>query len=440
MAPPASPWSDLSLSLGEEDIDALYEPFDPLQADPVDLPMLPSTGQPGDPIDWGYLHSLLEEVYEDIADHYFRAELIGTEKLMDEGPLIVAPNHSGTAFPHDGVILDLMLWRHDGYRRDRKFRSVFSPKLAATWWMRLYTLDNWWRRCGGVDMTFGNYDQLLERGERVIYYPEGVPGIGKGFTKRYQLQHFHSSFIVLAAKHDAPVYPVSVVNAEWVNPTSFTFDAIDRLGDRLLGLPFFPLPIALLALIFPFIFYFAFPSRMVFEIGDPIDVRALLRSEGCDDLNNPKRAELMRAAERIRQTSQRNLDAAVHRHGDKPWDLKGLWRSLKQAKGRRSRILPTGWPFTVVRHDRDRQRPPAKSTLHAVLRDLDIGAFYLPFGWFILALSRELREPPYGYRGLSAEERMVREGTYRWSLASNPLPSRASLEDAARREEPNAKS
>jgi len=31
----------------------------------------------------------------------------------------------------------------------------------------------------------------------------------------------------------------------------------------------------------------------------------------------------------------------------------------------------------------------------------------------------------------------VREGTYRWSLASNPLPSRASLEEAARRHKPD---
>jgi len=429
MAPPSSPWSDLDLSLEDEDLEALYEPFDPLTAPPSDLPLLPPSGQPDDPIDWEYITSLVQEVYEDIADHYFRAELIGADKIADEGPLIVAPNHSGTAFPHDGVILDLLLWRRDGYRRDRKFRSVFSPKLAATWWMRLYTLDNWWRRCGGVDMTFNNYDHLLERGERVIYYPEGVPGIGKGFTKRYQLQHFHSSFIVLAAKHDAPIYPVSIVNAEWVNPTSFTFDAFDRLGDRLLGLPFFPIPIAFLALLFPFLFYFAFPSRMVFEIGDPIDARAVLRAEGCQDLSNPERSELLRTAERIRQESQDNLDAAVKRHGDKPWDLKSLWHSLKRQKGRRGRILPTGWPFTVVRHDRDRQRPPARNALHAVLRDLDISAFYLPFGWFLLGLARELREPPYGYRGLSAEERMIQEGNYRWSLASNPLPDRGTLDD-----------
>ncbi len=428
MARSSSPWTEIDLNLEAHDLEALFEPYDPLSSSGADLPHLPPAEAPQDPIEWDYIRDLIDEVYEDIADHYFRGKLIGGDKIADDGPLIVAPNHSGTAFPHDGVILDLLLWRRDNYKKSRKFRSVFSPKLAATWWMRLYTLDNWWRRCGGVDMTFVNYDHLLERGERVIYYPEGIPGIGKGFTKRYQLQRFHSSFIVLAAKHKAPVYPVSVVNAEWVNPTSFTFDPIDRLADRILGLPFFPMPIVFLALLFPFLFYFAFPSRMVFEVGDPIDVRHLLRKEGCQNLDNPERATLMRVAERIRQESQTNLDAAVQRHGDKPWDLKGLWQSLKNVRGRRARVLPTGWPFTVARHDRDRQRPPARNRLHAILRDIDITAFYLPAGWLLLKLARELREPPYGYRGLSSDERMLREGNYRWSLDSNPLPERISDE------------
>ena len=70
-------------------------------------------------------------------------------------------------------------------------------------------------------------------------------------------------------------------------------------------------------------------------------------------------------------------------------------------------------------------RPPAKNRLHAFVRDLDILAYYLPFGWFILALTRKLRRPPYGYRGLSADERREREGAYRWSLETRPLPKRA---------------
>lgn len=387
-------------------------------------------GRAYDPIDWDYIDSLRKNFAEDILDHYFRAKLIGADKLPDEGPLILTPNHSGNAFPHDAFVLDAMLWRHGSYRRDQKFRSVFTPQLAATWWMRPFGLDDWWRRCGGVDMSFVNYNRLLKRGHKVLHYPEGIAGIGKGFTRRYELQHFHSSFVVLSARHDAPVYPVSIVNAEWINPTSITFETTDRLFRRLLGLPFFPVPIALLALLFPFIFYLAFPCRMVFIIHDPVDIKRMLREEGCQNVDNPSRETAERVAERIRRHAQKRLDASVAAHGQQPYRLKELFEQLRSLYGRILKTTPLGWPFAFLRHDRDRQRPPAQNVFHRLLRDIDILGYYLPFGWVVLAALRELRRPPYGYRGLSDVERRRREGLYRWSLADNPLPERTSRRQA----------
>ncbi|MFQ5570992.1 MAG: 1-acyl-sn-glycerol-3-phosphate acyltransferase [Rhodothermales bacterium] len=416
----------INLDLREEDLDQLFEPFDPLrQASTGDtLPPLPPSDTPFDPIDWDYLEAALSHFISDIAHHYFRGRIIGADKLPEEGPLIVAPNHSGNAFPHDAMVLDALLWQAQGFRRDTKFRSVFSPKLAATWWMRPFALDNWWRRAGGVDMTFANYNALLRRGDKVIYYPEGVPGIGKGFLKRYQLQHFYSSFVVLAARHNAPIFPVSVVNAEWVNPTSVTFDPINKLFDKLLGLPFFPVPIVFLAFLFPFLFYLAFPCKMVFVIGDPIDVRALFEEEGNRHHQEPDRETVLRVAERIRQASQRLLDAAVAKYGHRPYDLEDLRHHLRQVRGRVFRTIPLGWPYAFIQHDRNRQRPPARHRLHAFLRDLDILVYFLPLGWFLLALLRRLRKPPCGYRGLTKTERIEREGAYRWSLATRPLPEK----------------
>ena len=410
----------------EEDATALeaeYDPYDPSGPDAPD-PHVPSPDgahRAFDPIDWPYLESLRHAFLDDIVSKYFRAELIGAEKLPKEGPIIVAANHSGNAFPHDAMILDALLWRHQGFTKEAKFRTVFTPKLAAAWWMRPYGLDNWWRRAGGVDMTFVNFDRLLEARKKVIYFPEGVPGIGKGFLRRYQLQKFHSSFAVLAAKHHAPVYPVSIVNAEWVNPTSITFPALDRLVSRLTGLPFFPIPIVFFALLFPFVFYLAFPSRMVFRIGDPIDVREMLKRMG-EDPEHPAREAFPLVAEEIRRRAQRDLDEAVARYGKKPYDWKGFIRAMRSIRGHILRATPLGWPYTYLRHERDRRRPPARNRIHAFLRDLDIAAFYLPLGWLPIALMRRLRKPPYGYRGLSKEERREREGSYLWTLDSRPLP------------------
>jgi 1-acyl-sn-glycerol-3-phosphate acyltransferase len=430
--PPAASPLRIDLQLSAADLEQLWERVDSEQHEiPAvhEVPELPpeSPAAPHDPIDWDYIQSLNRGFLGEIVDHYFRGVAHGLEKLPENGPVIIAPNHSGNAFPHDAVVLDGLLWRHFGLSRAGKCRSVYTPQLAAVWWMRPYGLDNWWRRGGGVDMTFGNYDALLRRGDKVVYYPEGVPGIGKGFLKRYQLQHFHSSFVVLAAKHDAPVYPVSVVNAEWVNPTSVTFEWLNALFRKTIGLPFFPIPTVFAAALFPFIFYLGFPCRMVFVVGDPVDVRALLREEGETDPAHPDRDAVLRVAERIRRISQERLNAAVAEHGEKPWDLKGLWASMRKLKGRIWSRTPFGWPYAYIQHDRDRQRPPARGRLHAFLRDWDILFYYLPLGWIGIALARVLRKPPCGYRGLSARQRSEREGTFRWTLDTRPLPPRSAL-------------
>jgi hypothetical protein len=89
-----------------------------------------------------------------------------------------------------------------------------------------------------------------------------------------------------------------------------------------------------------------------------------------------------------------------------------------------ARTLPTGWAPSFIRFDRDRQRPPARGRLHRLLRDWDLFAYFVPFGWPLIALLRRLRRPPCGYRGLSEAERAEQEGRFVWRLEARPLPTR----------------
>lgn len=376
-----------------------------------------------DPFDVEFCRALERQVLGPISRIYFRARIIGTERLPKQGPLILAANHSGNAFPHDGIILDAALWRRDGMRPDRKFRTVYEPELTQVWWMRPFGIDDFWRRGGGVDMTFDNFEKLIERGERILYFPEGVPGIGKGFNHRYQLQPFKTSFILLAGRHQVPVYPVYAINAEWVHPFGYCIPALDRLMQRVFHVPFLPLPIGLLACVFPWMWYLAFPCRMVFAVGKPIDVPGLLWLEGVTDCEHPDRGALRRVAERVRRLMQEELIALVAEHGRRPYHFQSLWRALKRSWGRWRVVLPWGWPVAYLRLERDRRRPPARNRLHALLRDWDLIAFYLPFGWPLLSLFRALRRPPCGHRGVSREERRLRQGNYLWRLAERPLPA-----------------
>ncbi len=371
-----------------------------------------------DPVDFGYLDSLYKSVSSLIIDNYYRAELHGFENIPEKGPVVIASNHSGNAFPHDSFVLDQLLWRSGNFPKDSKIRPLYSPKLAVNWWMRPFGLDNWWRLFGAIDQTYINFDRVLARGKRVIYYPEGIPGIGKGFNRKYRLQPFQPSFIKLSARYDVPVVPVYGINAEWINPASLTFRWMDRIFSRLLGIPFIPLPLALLALLFPFFFYFGFPCNMKFVAGSPIDVRKLLQSGGCARPEDPGREESEKAASEIQKNMQGELDRLVGKYGQKPYDVSTLIRSFKINRGKRWLMSPFGWPLLFTRHYRDYyDSANSRRTNSRWLRDWDIIGYYLPLGWIFLAIVRKLRKHPYGSRGLSKDQKIKKEGKYIWSVA-----------------------
>jgi len=375
-----------------------------------------------EPFQPAFSHDVCEHLLGPINDVWFRPKFFGMEKLPKEGPLILASNHSGNAFPYDAIVFDAEFWRQSHYERSAKLRAVFEKELSFVWWMRPFGLDDFWRRGGGVDMLFDNFDILLDRGERVLYFPEGVPGIGKGFHRRYQLQRFSTSFVLLGARHNAPVYPLYMINAEWINPFGFPFKPLDLLMQRFFTVPFLPLPIGILAIIFPWMWYLALPANLIFVIGDPIDMAALVREAGITDLDQPDREGLRSVAHRVRMRMQAELDELVKLHGQHAYRFDTLWQKLKGSWGQIHRILPTGWPVAFVRHERDARRAPPRSRLHAFFRDLDLIGYYLPFGWPILSLCRRFRKPPYGYRGVPKEHAREQRGEFIWRLSERPLP------------------
>ena len=391
---------------------------------------MPGTPVVDDPFDAEWARSLERSVLAPMTDRWFRATVVDGERIPASGPCILAANHSGNAFPYDAIVLDALLWRRDDMATAAKLRTVYEHGLSLRWWMRPFGIDDFWRRGGGVDMTFDNFDRLLARGDRVLYFPEGVPGIAKGFDKRYRLQRFSTSFVLLAARHRVPVVPIHVVNAEWVHPFGYTFKPIDWLFAHVFGVPFLPLPIGILAIVFPWMWYLAFPARLVFAVGAPLDVAGALAAEGVAPGEAPSREQLCGATRRVRHEMQAQLDACVAEHGNVRYGFPSLWRALRAARPRALRATPLGWPVAFLRHERDRHRPPARNRLHALLRDWDLIGFYLPFGWPLLSLTRAFRRPPYGSRGVARAHRCATEGSYLWRLAGRPLPPR---EEAMRR-------
>jgi len=125
-------------------------------------------------------------------------------------------------------------------------------------------------RAGTLVGTPQNCIHMLENGECVVAFPEGVTGMNKLFSQRYQLQRFHKGFMRLALETDTPIVPVAIVGSEEQQPG---FANLSGLG-RMLGMPALPItltfpwfgPLGLLPLPVKYRIYFGEPRH--FE-GDP---------------------------------------------------------------------------------------------------------------------------------------------------------------------------
>ena len=166
-------------------------------------------------------------------DRYFRVVSHGAGNLPRTGPAILAPNHSGV-LPVDGGMLWLDVLRHTG-RVTRMVADRFVPRLPF--------VGTIFARVGVVSGTRNNVRRLLERGELLAIFPEGVTGVAKSFRERYQLQDWRVGHAELAIRHRAPVVPVAILGAEESWPIAFRVRGLHPFGAPYLPVPASPVPL-----------------------------------------------------------------------------------------------------------------------------------------------------------------------------------------------------
>lgn len=159
---------------------------------------------------------------------YFRTECFGISNIPEGRALLVA-NHSGQ-IPIDGAILGTAL-----------FMDLDPPRVGRAmiekWAVSLPFASTFFNKVGQVVGVPENARRLLEMGELLLIFPEGVRGISKPFNQRYQLQSFGSGFMRLAIETNTPIVPVAIVGAEeqYVN-----LGNLERVA-KLLGMPVLPM-------------------------------------------------------------------------------------------------------------------------------------------------------------------------------------------------------
>ncbi len=136
---------------------------------------------------------------------YFRTEVHGIENLPT-GRVVLVANHSGQV-PIDAAILGCAL-----------FFDAPKPRVVRAmidrWAAGLPFVASFFSRIGSVVGAPSNARHLLEDGEAVLVFPEGIRGISKPFSQRYEMAEFGHGFLRVALATQSPILPVAVIGAE----------------------------------------------------------------------------------------------------------------------------------------------------------------------------------------------------------------------------------
>lgn len=192
--------------------------------------------------------------------NYFRCEVHGIDHVPSSGRVLLVANHSGQ-LPYDGVcIAGAMLLDKKPPRMIRSMVEKYVPTVPFA----SYLFARW----GQITGTPENCRRLLEDEEAILVFPEGVRGISKSFSKRYQLQEFGLGFMRLALETRTPIVPIAVIGAEEQAP-AVNVKPLARLV-RAPAFPVMPFPPFLPLVPLPSKYHLWFGEPLVFE-GDPDD-------------------------------------------------------------------------------------------------------------------------------------------------------------------------
>lgn len=199
---------------------------------------------------------------------YFKTRVFGKENVENK-PYIVVANHTGQ-IPFDGMIVTCAFLLD--VDPPRILRAMMERFVTSIPFFSTFVTQN-----GGVLGDRSNCNELLNRGESVLVFPEGVRGISKNTNEYYQLQPFTKGFYRLALKNNVEILPVAVVGAEEFYPLVYHPMKLAKM----LGLPSLPLspgliggPLGMLPL----------PSPVDVHIGKPIKISEVIKKNPTDDI------------------------------------------------------------------------------------------------------------------------------------------------------------
>jgi 1-acyl-sn-glycerol-3-phosphate acyltransferase len=220
---------------------------------------------------------------------YFRVKSEGHDQIPATGPAILASNHAGL-LPFDAAMTVVDVALHTD--PPRLPRAIVDRWAGTLPWINIF-----YARVGQVIGTRENCSDLLDEGQLLLVFPEGIEGARKAIAQRYRLQHFRVGFVEHALRSRAPIIPMAIVGSDDQTPILYDVQPLARR----LGLPALPItptfpwlgPLGLLP----------YPVRYRILYGKPLNFHERFGPEGADD------ARLVRyLANQLRRSVQQLLD------------------------------------------------------------------------------------------------------------------------------------
>lgn len=353
---------------------------------------------------------LIKHVLAPLDQYYFRSQFIGFESFPErnhpERPLIFASNHSGMAFPWDGIMFSSLLFQRNNFDLSKAVRPLSAPMLSESTLMNPFLVKNFWRRAGSIPASLLNFETMMYYKEsEILVYPEGVPGIGKGFNKRYQLQRIATSFIRISLKYKTDIIPFATVNGEYINPFAYSAPKLNELVNKI-GIPF--LPVGFMTFLIPFqpwLFYFGFPAKLTYVMGKRLRPYEMIDKP----LAKITEEDVRRVTAIVHKQMQEELSAAASQYGAEPYVAKEFFAVCRRNITKFPYFVPFFWASLFAEFERRFEAKDLRpwklnflSGLKAFFRRPLNFAFFLPILGWIPILWRGLRPTPGGQRHRAA--------------------------------------
>lgn len=177
-----------------------------------------------------YIRFYSRTLFTLVSDLYWRVERKGVEHIPAQGPALLVGVHRGF-MPFDGVMALHTIFRSTG----RIPRFLTHPAL-----LKFPFLANFMTKLGGVVACQQSADRVLESGELLGIFPEGIHGAFRLYRDSYKLHPFgREAFVKLALRHRAPIVPFVTLGSAEIFPIFARLRS--RRWTRYAGWPFIPI-------------------------------------------------------------------------------------------------------------------------------------------------------------------------------------------------------